>query len=97
MEVVNLFALSSPYPKALRAAEDPVGPLNDAGIVKAAKRASIILCAWGTHGMYRGRSAAVRALLTNRSLHCLGTTLAGEPVHPLYLPYERGPVPYGRE
>ena len=93
MEVVNLFALSSPYPAALRAADDPVGPLNDAGIVKGAGRASLILCAWGTHGPLLGRSEAVRALLAGRLLHCLGTTKTGEPVHPLYLPYGRGPVP----
>ena len=96
MEVVNLFALSSPYPKALRMAEDPVGPLNDAGIAEGAGRASMILCAWGANGALRGRSAAVRTLLADRPLHCLGTTRAGEPVHPLYLPYGRTPVPYGR-
>ena len=94
MEVVNLFALSSPYPKALREAADPVGPLNDAGILKGAERAGMILCAWGTHGALLGRSAVVRALLADRQLHCLGTTLAGEPVHPLYLPYRKRPVPY---
>jgi hypothetical protein len=94
MEVVNLFALSSPYPRALREAEDPVGPLNDAGILESAERAGMILCAWGTHGTLKGRSAAVRALLADRALHCLGTTRAGEPVHPLYLSYDKRPVPY---
>ena len=93
MEVVNLFALSSPYPRVLREAEDPVGPLNDAGILEGADGAAMILCAWGTHGALKGRSAAVRTLLADRSLHCLGTTRAGEPVHPLYLPYGRTPVP----
>jgi hypothetical protein len=97
MEVVNLFALRSPYPKALREADDPVGPLNDAGIAESAAEASMILCAWGAHGALGGRAGKVRALLAGRQLHCLGTTLAGEPAHPLYLPYERGPVPYGRE
>jgi hypothetical protein len=93
MEVVNLFALSSPYPKALFAADDPVGPLNDAGILESADRAGMILCAWGAHGALRGRAAAVRALLADRILHCLGTTKDGEPVHPLYLSYEKRPVP----
>ena len=97
MEVVNLFALSSPYPSALREAEDPVGPLNDAGIEEGAGRAGMILCAWGAHGALRGRSGEVRALLAARPLHCLGTTRTGEPAHPLYLPYGRAPVPYGRE
>jgi hypothetical protein len=97
MEVVNLFALSSPYPKALREAADPVGPDNDAGIDARAAEAAMILCAWGTHGALRGRAEAVRTRLAGRPLHCLGVTRSGEPAHPLYLPYDRMPVPYGRE
>jgi hypothetical protein len=97
MEVVNLFALRSPYPKALREADDPIGPLNDAGIAGSAAQASMILCAWGAHGTLRGRAGEVRTLLADKPLHCLGTTRAGEPTHPLYLPYGRVPVPYGRE
>jgi len=71
-----------------------VGPLNDSGIADSAGHAAMILCAWGAHGALRGRSAAIRALLADRLLHCLGTTRTGEPVHPLYLPYGRAPVPY---
>ena len=97
MEVVNLFALRSPYPKALREAADPVGPLNDTGIAESAGRASMILCAWGAHGALRGRAGEVRSLLTDKPLHCLGMTRAGEPAHPLYLSYGRMPIPYGRE
>ena len=97
MEVVNLFALRSPYPKALRQAADPVGPLNDAGIAEAAAQASTILCAWGAHGALRGRAGEVMSLLTDKPLHCLGVTQGGEPAHPLYLPYGRPPLPYGRE
>jgi hypothetical protein len=97
MIVVNLFALRSPYPKALRQAADPVGPLNDVDIAESAAEASMILCAWGAHGALRGRSGEVRSLLAGRPLHCLGVTRAGEPAHPLYLPYDRVPVPYGRE
>jgi hypothetical protein len=97
MEVVNLFALSSPYPKALFQAEDPVGPLNDVGIAERADQAAMILCAWGAHGALLDRSSAVKTLLADRPLHCLGMTRAGEPAHPLYLPYDRTPAPYGRE
>ena len=57
----------------------------------------MILCAWGAHGTLRGRAGDVRMLLRDRPLHCLGMTQAGEPAHPLYLPYGRMPVPYGRE
>lgn len=95
MEVMNLFALSSPYPRALRLAADPVGPDNDNGILERAGKAAMILCAWGTHGGLNKRADAMRALLAGLSLHCLGVTRAGEPLHPLYLPYDRLPVPYG--
>jgi hypothetical protein len=56
----------------------------------------MILCAWGTHGSLLERSTTVRAMLADYPLHCLGVTRAGEPAHPLYLPYERRPIPYGR-
>jgi hypothetical protein len=97
LEVVNLFGFRSPYPKALREADDPVGPLNDAGIAASAGQATMILCAWGAHGALRGRADEVKALLAGRPLYCLGITRAGEPAHPLYLPYDRAPIRYGRE
>jgi hypothetical protein len=92
MAVVNLFGLRSPYPKSLSAAPDPVGPNNDAALASAAARADMILCGWGALGGLRGRSARVLALLADRRLHCLGLTRAGQPAHPLYLPYDRQPV-----
>ena len=95
MEVVNLFGFRSPYPAALRSAVDPVGPDNDARIAERAAEAGMILCAWGALGVLRGRADAVRTLLAGRPLHCLGRTKAGEPAHPLYLPYDRRPEPYG--
>ncbi len=94
MEVVNLFALRSPKPAALRRATDPVGPGNDAHVRRASEGANLILCAWGAHGAVNGRAAAIRALLANRRLSCLGITRSGEPAHPLYLSYEREPRPY---
>jgi hypothetical protein len=97
MEVANLFALSSPYPKALRIAEDPVGPQNDARLLQSAAGADMVLCAWGALGTLHARAQAVLTLLGPRSLHCLGVTRAGEPAHPLYLSYDRTPIPYGRE
>ena len=94
MEVVNLFALRSPYPDALRSADDPVGPGNDRAIRQAARRADAILCAWGALGGHRARSADVLALLARKPLLCLGRTARGEPAHPLYLPYDRRPLPF---
>jgi len=96
MEVVNLFALRSPYPKALREAANPVGPDNDRHIAEAASGVELILCGWGGHGSLRGRAGVIKALLADRPLSCLGVTLAGEPAHPLYLPYRLEPVPFSR-
>jgi hypothetical protein len=96
MEVVNLFALRSPYPAALRKADDPVGPGNDRAIQRAARRADTVLCAWGALGGHLGRAGGVMALLAPKPLLCLGRTGGGAPAHPLYLPYDRQPVPYGQ-
>lgn len=94
VEVVNLFALRSPRPGALRRAAEPIGPDNDRTILVAAEQARTILCAWGARGAQGGRAMQVRRLLGTRSLTCLGLTRSGEPTHPLYLPYSLTPLPY---
>lgn len=86
LEVVNLFAFRSVDPKKMKAAEDPVGPLNDEAILEACKDASLVVCAWGTHGTFRGRGRYVRkTLLAGRDLHFMKKTKDGIPGHPLYL------------
>jgi len=94
MEVVNLFGFRTTDPRGLRSRADPVGPDNDHHIILAAAAADLVVCGWGTHGRFRSRSVEVRALLTPRPLQCIGLTKLGEPAHPLYLPYDRLPVPY---
>lgn len=89
----NLFAFQSPYPKVMRAQADPVGDLNDTFILQEARRADLIVLAWGANGGYRGRDEDVLKLLADESemdgpapqLWCLGKTKAGYPRHPLYL------------
>ena len=94
VEIVNLFALRSPDPRALRTAVEPIGPENDRAILEAAGGAATILCAWGALGALGGRAARVQALLGSRPLACLARTKSGEPAHPLYLPYALTPGPY---
>jgi hypothetical protein len=86
--VTNVFAFRSTNPNKLRAVEDPVGPGNDAAIVRAAKEASLVVCAWGNHALHLDRSSRVKALLSENEvpLHCLRLNANGEPAHPLYLP-----------
>lgn len=82
---VNLFALRSKDPKLLRAANDPVGPLNDEYLLAAAAWADKIVVAWGGGGKYLGRDKVVLELLKPYRLWCLGRTKHGHPSFPLYL------------
>jgi len=78
----------------MKSAEDPVGPGNDAAIVKAARESAIVVCAWGNHGSFLDRSSRVRALLDKSriKLHTLRINANGEPAHPLYLPGRLEPI-----
>jgi hypothetical protein len=93
--VTNLFALCATDPAGLRRVADPIGPENDAAILEAARGAGLVLCAWGNYGAYLDRAAAVRALLAGLGVTAYGLALTkrGEPAHPLYLGYDRPPVP----
>lgn len=94
VEIVNLFALRATDPRLLRRTPDPVGPRNDAAIVRAARRADLIVAAWGNHGALRSRAEAVRALLSPiATVHALGITKMGHPRHPLYAPRSAGAKP----
>ncbi|KEO58905.1 DUF1643 domain-containing protein [Thioclava indica] len=98
--VTNIFAWRATDPKVMRAQADPVGPQNDQMIRDSVDWANgvgdQIICAWGAHGAYLDRGAAVERLLraTGRDLHQLGLTKAGAPKHPLYIGYDRQPEPW---
>lgn len=96
MEVANIFALRSTDPAALYAHPDPVGPENDAAIVEAARRAALVMAAWGKHGAHRARGAQVVALLraARIKMQCLGTNADGSPRHPLYVHGATQPSPF---
>lgn len=84
LEVVNLYALRSPSPKALLLAPDAIGPENDLHIQEAAVRAGRIVAGWGNEGARNGRDRALLALVSH-PVFCLGTTRQGHPRHPLYV------------
>ena len=86
--VTNVFGWRATDPNVMKAVKDPVGPGNDAAIVRAAKEAAIVVCAWGNHGAFLNRSSDVKSLLNESKirLHSLRVNANGEPAHPLYLP-----------
>ena len=84
--MANLFGLRTPYPEEMRAHPDPVGPENDAQLLRAAARCGRFVAAWGVSGVHQERAAAVTRLLAGHDLWCLGTTREGHPRHPLYVP-----------
>lgn len=85
--MLNLFALRATDPMVMRAAHDPVGPLNDRYLLDETFNRTVV-CGWGTHGTHRGRDQAVLAVLKEHdcAVHALKLTQGGHPSHPLYLP-----------
>ena len=94
--VMNLFALRATRPDDLFRAPDPVGPGNDRLIRALVRHPRRIIIAWGGDRRAAVRAEAVLALLRGGPAVplCLGTTRAGAPRHPLYLPRGAVPVPF---
>jgi hypothetical protein len=87
LTVCNIFALRSRDPKALYAADDPVGPDNDQHLKREAARHELVVAAWGNHGSYRNRGRQVMEMLREGAdVFTLGLNVTIEPKHPLYLP-----------
>ncbi|WP_353473074.1 DUF1643 domain-containing protein [Salipiger sp. H15] len=95
MRVANLFAFRAGTPAKLRCAAAPVGPENDALLLRWHAQARMTLAGWGMHGAYLGRGAEIAARLEGE-VHVLGLTRDGHPRHPLYLPYAAQPRPWLR-
>lgn len=97
LDVVNLYGLRSPEPKALRGVADPVGPDNDTHLRLCLQFADLVIFGWGAdEGPIRGRSKVVGdlALALGRTPQCLGTTKSGAPRHPLFVRADQQLVPW---
>ncbi len=95
--VVNLFAFRATNPWELLSVEDPVGPANDGHIRRVLNaKPKMVIAAWGGSGHYLDRARRVAHLCDfyRVPLHCLGTTQAGEPRHPLRISYDVAPQPW---
>lgn len=81
----------------LRAARvEAEGSLNRAAIERAASLANVVVCAWGAQVWAREQASRVLGWLraSGRPLVCLGMTRAGDPRHPLFVPYSQPLIPF---
>lgn len=94
--IINAFAWRDVSPASMKKAAEPIGHANDDVIDLATASAGLVICGWGSHGNYLGRSGALGRRLIERgvALTCLRTTDGGQPEHPLYLPYSLKPQPW---
>lgn len=90
----NLFAYRSTDVKQLAAVDDPVGPDNDRHLVEIITRSDTLVVGWGALAKLPKRLRA-RWCFVDRAakdarvpLMCFGTTKTGDPMHPLFLPYD---------
>jgi Uncharacterized protein conserved in bacteria len=88
--MTNLFAYRATRPADMCLEDEPIGPDNNRYLRAMAKRAGVVVAAWGNNGTYRGRDQQVRRLL--HDLYYLRLTIKGQPAHPLYLPAELTPT-----
>lgn len=100
LAVVNLFAYRATDPAELTKAGDPDGPLNVNTIWRWLKddRTSAVVAAWGASWEKVGKhrlNVEGLAAHAGHDVFCLGTTKAGHPRHPLYVPASQPLVPFG--
>lgn len=84
----NKYAYRSTDPRELWKQADPVGPENDRHVFEEARKADLIVAAWGVNGAAHPRDEEMRAILRSvgRPVYCLRLTKDGHPWHPLYVP-----------
>jgi hypothetical protein len=88
----NLFAYRSQNKAMIKKVQDPIGPNNDAWLLKLSEAAAVVVAGWGNEGYYMNRARHVSSLVKN--LSCLRITENGQPQHPLYLPKGLKPIPF---
>lgn len=91
--MVNLFALRSPDPSALKTDADPIGEENDYWLRETVSKAQMVIAAWGNHGRLLGRATSFMQNL-ERDVYALRITKSGAPSHPLYIPAVTKPIPF---
>jgi hypothetical protein len=92
--MTNLFGFRATDPRVMFAEVDPVGADNDQHLLDVAAQASVIVAAWGNHGIHQNRAQQVTEMLgaAGFKLHYLQLTQAKQPGHPLYLKKDLQPT-----
>jgi hypothetical protein len=94
--VANTFAYRCTDQKRLLEIEDPIGPDNDKHIIEMAKKAAIVVFAYGEpHKSLRSRGRALAKLLIEKAHvtpYVLSLGKKSTPKHPLYLKETLKPV-----
>lgn len=90
--VVNLYALRATNPKNLLLDHSPMGARNPDYIKMAIRESQLVVAAWGAFKL--GVPDALKPILHNTNLWCLGTTKMGSPKHPLYVKATTVRTPY---
>lgn len=95
--ITNAYAFRSTYPRVLRTVLDPIGPKGDDAIMAWAKGSDLCIVGWGGHvdEAVPGRQADILGMLRSAGVvpHALAFNADGTPGHPLYVDYDRMPVP----
>lgn len=98
--VMNVFAYRATDERELLHVADPVGPLNGEHLM-AARSVSLgtkLVVAWGARlgqkrrSLFRDAYCNAANICTMQGAYCLGTTKAGDPKHPLFVPYSTAMV-----
>lgn len=91
----NLFAFRTAYPAELRKAVDDKNVMlnNYRHVLYMAKKAGIVICAWGINGKHLDRGKYMLDLLSDRDIETyhMGLTKDGYPKHILYLKADTKP------
>ena len=93
LDVVNIYAFRATDPRALWAADDPVGPENDRVLAQVVGSADLVVAAWGVQAR-RDRVRDLAGILARVPLYALGVAKEGAPRHPLYVRADAQPAPY---
>jgi hypothetical protein len=107
IQICNLFGLRATDPKDLRfvlnTKQDAIGPRNEHFICKMIDEVETIVLAWGNDSIFHNKAArmqrdrVIQGITDHHnagSICCFGMTVGGNPIHPLYVPYDNALPPF---